>query len=285
MLQRLDVHKPSVINPSDYEYVGQSVVKIQGIEDCLVAQEERRRINEHMERTGGTYSKHAHGGNCMVCGNANAIFTHVFHHAPSNTYVRVGEDCANKLDFCVDGSVFRKEVNDYRKAMAGKKKAKTLLHDHNLSECWEIYEASYGEYTPLYQENTIRSIVGKLVSYGDLSDKQWSFLGNLLDQIDKREEITEKRKVEKSFAKDCPIGKSIVTGTVIKTDIKETYYGIKEVWTVRDDSGFVVWGTIPKSCYEAQKGDKVQFSADFTPSDNDPKFGFYKRPTQGKCIA
>jgi hypothetical protein len=33
-------------------------------EDCHVAMENRQRIRSDMERTGGTYSTHARGGNC-----------------------------------------------------------------------------------------------------------------------------------------------------------------------------------------------------------------------------
>ena len=45
--------------------------------------------------------------------------------------------------------------------------------------------------------------------------------------------------------------------------------------TLKDDRGFVVWGG-----NIGEKGDKVSFMATVVVSDNDPKFGFYKRPTK-----
>jgi hypothetical protein len=48
--------------------------------------------------------------------------------------------------------------------------------------------------------------------------------------------------------------------------------------TVKADEGFIVSVTMP-SGMTAQHGDKVAFKATLTPSDNDPKFAFGKRPT------
>jgi len=53
--------------------------------------------------------------------------------------------------------------------------------------------------------------------------------------------------------------------------------------TVKDNNGFVVWGSIPSidgRVANCAKGDTITFSATVTPSDKDPKFGFFKRPTK-----
>ena len=71
-MERTDVHSPSRIVPSDYEYVGQEVMAIHGIGDCQFILAMRERIRAHMQQTGGTHSVHDHGGNCGVCGNANS---------------------------------------------------------------------------------------------------------------------------------------------------------------------------------------------------------------------
>ena len=98
-MTRTDAHRPSVINPAEYEYVAQELIPIGRytgdiLADCDFLQSERLRIRRHMERTGGTYSQHFHGGHCKVCGNANAIYTVLFYHDNTNNYVRIGSDCA-----------------------------------------------------------------------------------------------------------------------------------------------------------------------------------------------
>ena len=49
---------------------------------------------------------------------------------------------------------------------------------------------------------------------------------------------------------------------------------------VKDDSGFKVFGTVPSSISRVSKGDVVEFTATLEPSKDDPKFGFYKRPSK-----
>jgi hypothetical protein len=50
---------------------------------------------------------------------------------------------------------------------------------------------------------------------------------------------------------------------------------------VQDDRGFKVWGSVPSNLYDA-KGRSVSFSAAIQPSEDDDKFGFFKRPTKAK---
>ena len=60
---RTDTHRPSAIIPDDYQYVACECIKTEGdIELCDLQHENRQIIREHMAQTGGTYSKHEHGG-------------------------------------------------------------------------------------------------------------------------------------------------------------------------------------------------------------------------------
>lgn len=280
-MARTDVHKPSGINPADYEYVGQECIKIEGIGDCYYVQVMRKRITEHMKKTGGTYSKHMHGGNCMVCGNVKAIYTVLFYHAKSNTYIRFGSNCAEKLEMSYsEENAFRNAVDNARKAIAGKKKAYALLADNDYLSAWYLYITPQVEVHDKYEENTIRDMVGKLVKYGYLSDRQWPYLGKLLKQISNRAEVEAKRAQERESALDCPSGRVTITGEVMKVSFIENAYGARDVVTVKDTRGFLVWGTLPRFLSDAKRGDTVTFKATVTPSDKDAKFGFYKRPTK-----
>lgn len=217
----------------------------------------------------------------MVCGSVHAIYTVLFYHHPTNTYVRMGSDCAGKCEMGGDfeNSAFHAAILDARCAQAGKKKAKAILSDEGLERCWEIFD-TYRPYSESHwEEDTIGDIVGKLVKYGSMSEKQTAFLRSLLTRIDTRIEREAKRKAERALADDCPTGKLVITGVVVKTDLQENDWGVRDVMTVKDDHGFLVWGTSPRA-YTIEKGDHVTFSATVTPSGKDAKFGFYKRPTK-----
>ena len=90
-MNRTDTHRPSAIIPDDYEFVACECTKIEGLGDCLFIQQQREMIKAHMTRTGGTYSRHEHGGNCHICGSVNLIYSILYFHAPSNSYIRLGK--------------------------------------------------------------------------------------------------------------------------------------------------------------------------------------------------
>jgi len=78
----------------------------------------------------------------------------------------------------------------------------------------------------------------------------------------------------------CPEGKETIVGEIVKLNVSENAYGVRQVMTVKDARGFKVWGTVPTALADAQVGDKVQFNAEVTRSDKDECFGFFKRPTK-----
>lgn len=77
-----------------------------------------------------------------------------------------------------------------------------------------------------------------------------------------------------------PFAKETVTGEVTKVYLKETDFGDRWVMVVRDDRGFEVWGTVPKTLLAlgVAVGERVRFTADLEPADR-KGFGFFKRPT------
>lgn len=96
----------------------------------------------------------------------------------------------------------------------------------------------------------------------------------------------------KAAAEAIVDGKQIITGEVISTKwVDEVYaYGQRILkMVVKDDRGFKVWGTVPRSIIEANddalKGQRVTFSATVQASKDDDKFGFFKRPTKAAIAA
>lgn len=275
-LHRTDVHRPSAIVPSDYDYVGFEVMKVFDLGSALILQEERARIERHMARTGGKYSTHEHGGNCGVCGSPNAVYTVLFHHRPSNTYVRMGQDCAEKCDMAYyTGSLdaFKTSVKDARELQAGKRKAEAILADEGLSAAWTIYLGTDAG----REELTVKDIVGKLVRYGSISEKQVAFLRRLLDTITNRAAITAQRAAEKASAPHWTAGRQNITGTILKVSEQETQFGLAIKAFIKLADGRTCWGTMSKG----ERGDTVTFAAAIEPVANDPTHAFFRRPT---CI-
>jgi hypothetical protein len=341
-MKRTDQHRPSAINPSEYEFVSMEYIKIGEsgdiMGDCMYLQECRRTIAAHIARTGGAYANHEHGGSCMVCG-ADAIYTALFYHEPTNTYVRTGQDCADKMGHGdLDWNAFRTSLRDATELRAGKRKAQAVLAESGHSAAWCIYTAGpdagfrFGDaelrpYTPpdrdfapctawLHangepltgeemsamdkarfawhfahkEEATIQDIVGRLVKYGSISEKAMSYIGMLLHRIDTRAERQAQREAERALAADCPEGRIVITGTVLTVKVDDGgQWGPTTKILLQADAGWKVWGSRPASggpeskC--AERGDRIEFKATVERSKDDPKFGFYKRPTNGRVLA
>lgn len=323
-IKRTDIHRPSAIEPADYEYVGIEYDRTDTIDECYSLNYNRQLIDSHRKMTGGKYSSHEHGGNCHICG-AHCIYTALFYHGPTNECIHTGFDCAEKMMDCDPAAfrAFRKAIHDARERKAGKNKAMAILADLDLSRAWDFYteDTHNSEYAA-----TIADIVSNIVRYGDCSEKQVNYIRSLIYRIDNAERIEAERKAEREAAENCPEGRVEIVGTVLKTEYRDTAYGVRSVMTVKDDRGFLVWGSIPSSLdffnetYEEtvpdedleqvervgweihtrdngehyivrerqrslDKGDRVKFVAKLTPSDRDEKFGFYKRPTKAELLS
>ena len=280
-MTRTDVHRPSALIPADYEFVAPEVIKIEGLSDVAILSHARKVIAAHMERTGGTYSRHAHGGNCHVCGSVNMIYSLLYWHHPSNTYIRMGQDCAESVEMAFDRDALgalRKQVRDARERKAGKAKAKAMLDDAGLSDAWAKYEArnkTHGEWKaeadawrkaeqaafdkhqdpaaphhapfPKRPEfprgtGTLCDVINTVIRYGNLSDKQAAFIKRLLDQIDDATRIDTERAAEKKV--DAPDGKRVVVeGTVVSIKTQDSGFGPREVMTVKVETDDGVWLT------------------------------------------
>ena len=102
-----------------------------------------------------------------------------------------------------------------------------------------------------------------------------------------------------------------ITGVILSTKTVHNDFGSTVKLLVVDDRGFKVWGSRPRSLdayhsYEvdadferirgddghfipidrpaATVGDRITFAAKVEVSEDDPKFGFYKRPTKAKLL-
>lgn len=224
-MKRTDIHRPSAINPDDYQYVAEEFMAVNSLGDALCLKAQRDIIAAHRARTGGNYSGHEHGGNCMVCGSVNALYTSLFYHEATNSYVRMGHDCADK---CACGGEFarkqfRRQVEDARERRAGKQKAIAILENAGHGQAWWFYE--HVNELPAgrlpYEEATIIDIVAKLVKYGNVSEKALGFIGRLLKKIEARPVLEAKKAEEHAKAADCPTGRVVIEGQLLTTRVDD----------------------------------------------------------------
>ena len=149
---RTDIHCPSKIVPSDYEFVslGYEGSLPESGNDSFDIQESYRILGEHLQSTKGKFSAHDHGGNCHICG-AHCIYVAYFYHEKSNTYIKTGWDCAEKIDLAVtqDTNTFKQKVRDIfeiekrkKRFNLQKQKAESKLKDEGLARAFEIYESN-----------------------------------------------------------------------------------------------------------------------------------------------
>ena len=237
-MARTDAHRPSAIQPAEYDFVALDYYGPDSFE-CSAMVAEKMAFRAHMTETGATFAHNSNRGSCYICG-ASAMYVAKYHHKPTNTYIVTGMDCAAKMDMddAVLFSSFRKRVAAGRDVWAGKNKAKTLLAAWKLSAAWGIYE---GE--PVERDTaTVAEMVGKLVQYGSLSDKQQAFLAALMGRIANKDQI----KADRALAD----AGSVHVGTVgVRQDWTltlqgkfeyETHYGVIYGHIYKDADGNVV---------------------------------------------
>jgi hypothetical protein len=256
-MTRTDIHRPSAIIPADYRFVAFKYIGPEPF-SVMASQGAREQIEAHMKQTGGRYSGHDHGGTCHICG-ASAFWLAVYHHPASNTYINVGETCADKIELSDQGfSLFKATVKGEAGRIAGKVKAQETLRDLGLSQAWVIYAADrQGQGR---DEETVRDLVAKLVQYGNLSEKQVSFLETLLRRIAERPALEAARRAED--ANSCHLG---TEGQRIELELNcrwtktfDSAYGPVTIHGFKDQGGNIV---IYKGKCLCEKGEALKVKA------------------------
>lgn len=114
-------------------------------------------------------------------------------------------------------------------------------------------------------------------------------MGDIKRENLERAEVIEKQRAARDAAhesgEDVPEGRVVITGECLTFKWQESLYGNVEKMLVQDDRGFRVWGSVPASLSEAERGDRITFTATVTASDKDAKFGFFKRPTKAALLS
>lgn len=291
---RTDAHRPSAINPADYEFVACDYYG-GGLEGQGFLMD-RQAFQAHMKATGAKYAEQENTGTCYICG-ARASYVAKYHHLPTNSYIVTGMDCAEKLGIGEPGAFksFRKRVKEGMELGRRHRRAEVTLGEHGLAAAWAIWMGNpQGTHNLPREESTIIDIVGKLIRYKDISPGQINFLRSLLERIANRPVAAAKQAAEYAAAQPVPqtTDRVKVVGKIVSTKSVDTPYGTIRKMLVVTDAGYKVYGTVPaffmnevsKTGEHCLRGFRVEFEARLERSNNDEKFGFFSRPTKPNIL-
>ncbi len=133
----------------------------------------------------------------------------------------------------------------------------------------------------------LRNLAMQLARKGELSAKQVAAAG---PAADKSRERRATKATEEAAETSVPVTdqRQTIAATVLMTREQEdnfSYNGgtiLKMLISVDAGEGrtFKLWGSVPSSIYSVRRGDTISFACKYEPSNDDPKFGFFKRPTK-----
>lgn len=292
---RTDEHSPKNFDPADYAYAYMiDLNPSKGIESGMpveYAEAARAAVRGFLE---GPRPDHPHRaiGQCEHCG-AHFVYGAIFLHIPTQTYIQVGNVCADDAFGCDSRRAYdlkraKEMASAARAGLARKAKAGAFLASHEgLADLFAVFaprhdvledlRQSLGRWGSLSEKqlalaHKIRSrLVSELLSTGPSCEKCGG--GHDLDECPNREH--------------APTGRASAKVRIVHTRWTENNYGgaLKGLYVA--EGGWKAWGTVPAKWIDATSKmgdvDSRMYSfvvrATFEPKTGDPHFAFLKRPT------
>ena len=233
---------------------------------------------------------------CGHCG-ARIRYAALMVHAAAKEYIWVGEICLwgrfeslTKIEF----QELRKAAQLNRHAMARQERIAQFFVDHPLL-VWLSY-APVITNSKGYVNGFLCDLNHSLIKYGELSERQIATAERVI--IENTERDDKQVELDKAAAEalvemlangtKIPEGRVIIEGEVVHLKEQDGYMPNTTVtkMLVKSSEGWKVWGTVPDSIWDVEKGQRVRFTATVTPSrDNDPLFGIFKRPAKAEVLS
>lgn len=185
------------------------------------------------------------------------------------------------------------------------------VEDHEAILVWVYNNGAFSHYDdPSHKPKNFAESLYEAYhyKYGKLTEGQCEAVRKAIAReaewkATKKAEWIAKAAAERADAPDLPEGRVEITGVIVGEKVVDSDFGQVRKITVKDDKGYVVYGTLPakveeaiiddfyETVYDNDKdakivfvGRRLQFTAALTPSKDDAKFGFYKRPTKPKLL-
>jgi len=277
-MARTDVHSPTNLVTEDYEYAYSYDAHPDSMNAAFV-----QAVLNPLLADGWRFAENPSNGGCYHCG-AHIRYIAVLKHIPTHTLIKVGETCLeNRFDRATaDFHALRKQAKLDREKQRIKNARLgwfAVDPDREAAFTWASEQVSAGHFG---YEGMRHNFVSKINRYGSTSDK---FVKAIMRDMVRTERRESEREAEKAELKPVIEGQGIIIeGEVLSVKWQENDFGGRFVTTVKDDRGFMVWGTRPSKIHW-DKGDRVRFKAGtVTKSDRDETFGFFKRPTSAEVI-
>ena len=275
--KRTDTHRPSALDPANYELASPLDGKV-------------------WYQAGPWIDGGRVGHTCNHCGHSLRYYVrHVY--KPTGEVVIFGEDCTKLIGLADSRSTL--EFNKLReRARKDEREAKLAMEKEQRKE---IFAKQYPELVEFFEDHDmdterfyfVNEMHRALIFFGYLTTGQADAMRRTLV---KRQEMAAKQLEDAVNAPeaDAPSGKHTVAGIVVSSKVEDGLYGPQRKMLVKLDDGNKVWGSMPASIIDGIRehygytedafkgGVRVSFSANFTVSNNDSHFSYYKRPTQGK---
>lgn len=293
METRTDVHRPSSpdFDPEAYDYRGAFDL----FPEWPNPGEAQYRAEVIRKLADDGYKIGAHGyGQCGHCG-ARIRYAALMVREDVKEYIWIGEICLDGR-FEMSKSEFqalRKAAALNRERMARKDRIAQFFQDHPLL-VWISYAPvitnSHG-----YVNSFLCGLNFNLNRYGELSTRQIETAERVI--IENTAKDDERIELDKAAAAalaemlannvTCPEGRIVIEGEVVSVKEYDGYMPGTSSWKmlVVTSEGWKVWGTRPDAIWQAEKGDRVRFTATVTRSEDDQLFGKFKRPTKAEVLS
>jgi|SRR5215831_4343584 len=138
-------------------------------------------------------------------------------------------------------------------------------------------------HSPACRGEFLSKMLESLDDWGSLTPAQEAAVRKIMAGDAER---NAQRAAEAAAAAPVPVSteRMVVEGTILT--IKEVigHFGPQIKMLVKHSTGWKVWGTMPARL-AADKGDTVRFEAKVEVSKDDPKFGFYSRPSKPEVVS
>lgn len=273
--------KAADIDPADYRHFGDYYKGTSPAWQNAYAAEHAR-----LEAVLSTYGLIGDIGLSTKCEHCGARYNHgsVYHYLPGDELVFVGQICSANTFGASSRTALAKDR--LARAYAAEKER---LEAAEAAEAWIAENGEVHAHLVAFADDNsfYRDLLTKLHRYGYLTERQADAVRRGIQKDRDRVAGAAAREADRAdkiaSGVTVPTGETNVMGTVLTVRTHQNAYGYRLVMTVADDRGFKVWGTVPRSI-DPNPGDRVAFLADLSPSDNDPLFGFFKRPRKAGIL-